>query len=139
MSTTSGPPERFARFEPADPFERANALHWMREPGEARVEVGLLAEERHGNEYGWVHGGVMMMMADAALCMNSRWHDPAEGAITVSATNNFVQGAKTGEFLETRTRVVRRTRQFSFVECEVAVGERVCMTASAVIKRLLPD
>ena len=71
--------------------------------------------------------------------MNSRWHDPEEGAITVSSTSNFVKGARIGEFLETRTRVVRRTRQFSFVACEVAVDERVCMTSSAVIKRLLPE
>ena len=139
MSKTSQVPEGFVRVEADDPFERVNAVHWYNDTGDGRVEVGVLAGACHANEYGWVHGGVMMTMADAALCMNSRWHDPGEGAITVSATNNFVKGAEVGEFLETRTRVVRRTRQFSFVQCEIVVGDRVCMTSSAVIKRLLPD
>ena len=129
MSKTSQVPEGFVRVEADDPFERVNAVHWHNDTGDGRVEVGVLAGACHANEYGWVHGGVMMTMADAALCMNSRWHDPREGAITVSATNNFVKGARIGEFLETRTRVVRRTRQFSFVQCEIVVTDRICMTS----------
>ena len=132
-------PEGYVVVEPDDPFERFSGVVWRRDTGDGRVEVGVLADTRHANEYGWVHGGVMMTMADAALCMNSRWHDPAEGAITVSSTNNFVKGARIGEFLETRTRVIRRTGQFSFVNCDVVVGERVCLTSSAVVKRLLPQ
>ena len=138
MSAPDAVPEGFVPVGTDDPHERHNGLDYRNDMGDGRVEVGLLADGRHINEYDWVHGGVMMTMADAAMCMNSRWRDPTEGAITVSATNNFVKGARTGEFLRTRTRVVRRTRQFSFVNCEVLVGDRVCMTASAVIKRLLP-
>ena len=138
MDTQTGIPDGFVAVEPDDPFEGVIGVCWYNDMGDGRIEVGVLADERHANEYGWVHGGVMMTMADAALCMNSRWHDPAEGAITVSATNNFVAGARTGEFLETRTNVVRRTRQFSFVACEVVVGDRICLTSSGVIKRLLP-
>lgn len=131
-------PAGFVRVVPDDPFEQRNGLDWYRDLGDGRIELGLLADERHANEYGWVHGAAMMMMADAALCMNSRWHDRKEGAITVSATSNFVEGARLGEFLQTGTRVLRRTRGFSFMACEVAVGERLCLSASAVIKRLLP-
>ncbi len=131
-------PAEFVKVEPEDPFEKFNGVVYRHDMGDGRVEVGVLAEEQHANEYGWVHGGVMMIMADAALCMNSRWHDPAEGAITVSSTCNFTKGAKTGEFLQTHTRVVRRTRQFSFVNCEIRVGQRVCLSSTAVIKRLLP-
>ena len=132
-------PAGFARVVPEDPFEHRNGLDWYRDPGGGRIELGLLADERHANEYGRVHGAVMMMMADAASCMNSRWHDRREGAITVSATCNFVEGARLGEFLQTSTRLLRRTRRFSFLACEVAVGERLCLAASAVVKRLLPD
>ena len=131
-------PEGFIKHEPDDPYEEINGLVYINDMGEGRVEVGLLADERHANEYGAVHGGVMMMMADAALCMNSRWHDPNEGAITVSANNDFVAGASIGEFLQTRSSVVRRTGSFSFMRCEVVVGERVVMSSSGIIKRLLP-
>ena len=139
MSETHPIPEGFVLVEPEDPYEHYNGIDYRNDLGSGRVEVGLLADGRHVNEYGWVHGGAMMTMADAAQCMNSRWRDPEEGAITVSATSNFVQGARAGEFLRTRTRVVRRTRRFSFLACEVVVGDRVCMTASAVVKRLLPE
>ena len=139
MSENDQIPEGFERVVAGDPYEVHNGQDYRIEPGEGRVEVGLLADQRHANEYDWVHGGVMMMLADAALCMNSRWHDLNEGSITVSATNNFVKGAKIGEFLQTRSHVVRRTRQFSFVNCEVVVGERVCMTATGIIKRMLPE
>jgi len=137
MSHDPAVPEGFVKVVSDDPYEVHNGLEWYHDLGDGRVEVGILADERHANEYGYVHGGVMMMMADAALCMNSRWHDPNEGAITVSATNNFVKGAEVGEFLQTRCHVVRRTRQLSFVNCEVVVGDRVCLSSSAVIKRLL--
>ena len=138
MNTPTGVAEGFVAVETDDPFEEMIGLCWYNDMGNGRIEVGVLTDERHANEYGRVHGGVMMTLADAALCMNSRWHDPAEGAITVSATSNFVAGARIGAFLETRTRVVRRTRQFSFVACEIVVGDRVCLSSSGVIKRLLP-
>ena len=136
--TTSAIPEGFIRVESADPFERNNALDWVLEPGEDRVEVGLLAQELHANEYGMVHGAVLMMLADASLCMNSRWHDKAEGAITVQINSNFVAAAIVGEFLQSRSQVTRRTRNLSFVTTEIVVGERVCLQATGIIKRLLP-
>lgn len=139
MSSEPIIPEGFVRVVADDPYEVHNGLEYHHDLGDGRVEVGLLAEEKHGNEYGWVHGGVIMMLADAALCMNSRWHDPNEGAITISATNNFVKGAKLGEFLQSRSHVVRRTRQFSFVNCDIVVGDRVCMTSTGIIKRMLPE
>ena len=138
MSGDARVPEGFRRVEPDDPYEAHNGLVYWCDPGDGRIEVGLLAGSRHANEYGYVHGGVMMMMADAAVCMSSRWHDPKEGSVTVSSTSNFVAAAKVGEFLQTRSAVVRRTRRLSFVACEVVAGDRVCMTATAVIKRLLP-
>lgn len=131
-------PEGFARQDGDDPFEIYNGLDYVHDKGDGSVEVGLLADQRHANEYGAVHGAVLMMLADAALCMNSRWHDSNEGAITVSATNDFVSGAKVGEFLQTRSTVVRRTGSFSFMRCEIHVDGRVVMSSSGIIKRLLP-
>jgi uncharacterized protein (TIGR00369 family) len=136
--TAAAIPEGFVKHDPDDPYEANNGLHYINDMGGGRVEVGLLASESHANEYGAVHGGVMMMLADAALCMNSRWHDPEEGAITVSINSDFVAGAQMGEFLETRSKVVRRTGSFSFMQCDVVVGDRVVLTSSGIIKRLLP-
>ena len=131
-------PAGFERVASADPYERNNALDQVLELGGGRVEVGLLAEEIHANEYGIVHGAVLMMLADAALCMNSRWHDKAEGALTVSITSNFVESAAIGEFVQSRTHVTRRTRNLTFASCEIVVDERVCLQATGIIKRLNP-
>ncbi len=138
MSNRGAIPEGFVKHAPDDPYEEHNDLHYIHDKGDGSVEVGLLAAERHANEYGAVHGGVMMMLADAALCMNSRWHDNEEGAITVSVNNDFVAGAEIGDFLQTRSDVVRRTGSFSFMRCEVHVDGKVVMSSSGIIKRLLP-
>jgi len=138
MSSTAAVPKGFVKHDSDDPYEVHNALHYIHDKGDGSVEVGLLAGELHANEYGAVHGGVMMMLADAALCMNSRWHDPEEGAITVQMNCDFVDGAQIGEFLQTRSTVVRRTGSFSFMHCEVHVDGRVVLTSSGIIKRLLP-
>lgn len=135
---TAAIPAAFVPTESEDPYERINKLNLIHDLGDGRVEVGLLAEEQHANEYGMVHGGVLMMLADAGLCMNSRWPNPGEGAITVSMTTNFVAGATMGEFLETRSTVVRRTRSFSFVNCDIMAGDKVIMTATGIIKRVMP-
>ena len=135
---TGAIPAAFVPAESEDPYERINKLNLIHDLGDGRVEVGLLAEEQHDNEYGMVHGGVLMMLADAGLCMNSRWPNPGEGAITVSMTTNFVAGARMGEFLETRSTVVRRTRSFSFVNCDIMAGDKVIMTATGIIKRVMP-
>ena len=136
--TASAIPAGFVPAVSADPYERNNNLNLIRDSGDGHVEVGLLAEEIHANEYGMVHGGVLMMLADAGLCMNSRWPNPGEGAITVSMTTNFVAGANIGEFLETRSTVIRRTRGFSFMNCDIVSGEKVIMTSTGVIKRVMP-
>ena len=135
---TAAIPAAFLPTQSEDPYERINKLNLIHDLGDGRVEVGLLAEEQHANEYGMVHGGVLMMLADAGLCMNSRWPNPGEGAITVSMTTNFVAGATMGEFLETRSTVVRRTRSFSFVNCDIMAGDKVIMTATGIIKRVMP-
>ena len=135
---TAAIPAAFVPTESEDPYERINKLNLIHDLGDGRVEDGLLAEEQHANEYGMVHGGVLMMLADAGLCMNSRWPNPGEGAITVSMTTNFVAGATMGEFLETRSTVVRRTRSFSFVNCDIMAGDKVIMTATGIIKRVMP-
>lgn len=136
--TASAIPAGFKPAVSADPYERNNNLELVHDLGDGRVEVGLLAEEIHANEYGMVHGGVLMMLADAGLCMNSRWPNPGEGSITVSMTTNFVAGANIGEFLETRSSVVRRTRGFSFVNCDIVSGDKVIMTSTGIIKRVMP-
>ncbi len=138
MSNNGVIPDGFVKHESDDPYEEHNELHYIHDKGDGSVEVGLLAGEIHANEYGAVHGGVMMMLADAALCMNSRWHDTEEGAITVSVNNDFVAGAQIGDFLQTRSDVVRRTGSFSFMRCEVHVDGKVVMSSSGIIKRLLP-
>ena len=138
MSDKGDIPDGFVRHDADDPYEVHNALHYIHDRGDGSVEVGLLATELHANEYGAVHGGVMMMLADAGLCMNSRWHDSEEGAVTVSINNDFVAKAQVGEFLQTRSTVVRRTGSYSFMRCDIHVDDRVVMTSSGIIKRLLP-
>ena len=55
-------------------------------------------------------------------------------AVIVSLACDFVADARTGECVEARVNVVRRTRSLIFLTADLAVGERILLTASGLAK-----
>ena len=89
-----------------------------------RVEGGetvmtLLAEERHSNPMGTLHGGILCDLADAAMGMAYfSTLDPRESFTTLELKINFLRPFWTGR-LVARGRVVSRGRTVGMAECEV--------------------
>ena len=89
-----------------------------------RVEGGetvmtLLAEERHSNPMGTLHGGILCDLADAAMGMAYfSTLDPGESFTTLELKINFLRPFWTGR-LVARGRVVSRGRTVGMAECEV--------------------
>jgi uncharacterized protein (TIGR00369 family) len=106
---------------------------WVRQDGE-RTRYGFVAEERHLNSGGVVHGGMLMTFADQALGMTSWAASGDRPQATVQLDTHFVSGAKLGEFVEAECRILRSTRSLIFLAAELVVGERLVATASGVWK-----
>jgi uncharacterized protein (TIGR00369 family) len=91
-------------------FERA-------ENGEAVMT--LVAEERHSNPMGTLHGGILCDLADAAMGMAYySTLDTGESFTTLELKINYLRPFWTGR-LVARGRVVSRGRTVGMTECDI--------------------
>ena len=95
----------------------------------------FVADERHGNSSGVVHGGMLMAFADVAFSVIRRM-DGDEASTSVTFTFEFVQPGHLSDLIEARMRVVRQTGSLNFIRGEVFVGDTILLTSSTVEKRL---
>jgi uncharacterized protein (TIGR00369 family) len=82
-------------------------------------EMTMVAEERHSNPMGTIHGGILCDLADAA--MGTAWFSTlAEGETftTLELKINFLRPFWTGK-LVARGRVLSRGRTVGMTECDV--------------------
>jgi uncharacterized protein (TIGR00369 family) len=79
----------------------------------------LLAEERHSNPMGTLHGGILCDLADAAMGMAYfSTLEPGESFTTLELKINFLRPFWTGR-LVARGRVVSKGRTVGMTECEI--------------------
>ena len=139
MPTTDSP-----TFDPAaagwDPDEDEGFVAlvgpmWKRRSGETD-RYAFVAEPKHHNRRGVVHGGMLMTFADRALGRTCRYANAHRPQATVQLDVHFIDAVKVGEFVEARCRVMRRTSTLMFASAELAVGTRVVATANGVWKTL---
>jgi acyl-coenzyme A thioesterase PaaI-like protein len=103
--------------------------------GDAR-RCGFVADERHGNKRGVVHGGALATSFDVALG-NASWDAAGQHpCATVQLNIHFIGAMNLGEFAEIEVEVVRATRSLVFLRGVMRVGERVIATADGVWKIL---
>ncbi len=118
-----------------DPFEAHVGPMFEREENGERI-FGFFADERHLDENGAVHEGMLMTFADAFL--GSAAHRGAGGrsCVTLSLQASFLAEAKAGDFIECRTRIDKTTRAIIFVSANFSAGGEDVMTATSLWKVL---
>ena len=131
------PLDGYSIYDPVDPYENhAGPFHWR------RLEDGghhflLMAESRHCNRYGIVHGGLMMTMIDLAMIVAAK-QNREDMLVTVSLNSEFVDSGRAGDLIEGAGELVRRTRGLAFARGRIFSGERTLLNASAVLKIITP-
>lgn len=105
-----------------------------RAPERPGHRYGFLIEPRHRNRAGFVHGGMLMSVADRSMGPAARDNDPAVAQATVQLNYDFIDGARIGEFVEIRCEVMRRTRTLVFARATLTAGDRIIGTASGIWK-----
>ncbi len=129
-------PEGYVVTDPTDPFETGTGPFLYPPDFERDPRVVVRAEARHCNAAGVVHGGLLMTLADLALCAAAMRDTGDASAVTVSMDSQFLAAAQVGEWLAARAEVLRHTGSLVFVRGTVSAGERQVLSASAVVKRV---
>ena len=95
---------------------------------------GMLAEPRHTNPAGVVHGGVLITFLDHVL--GKLVWDALKGEIaaTVSLNADLLAAAKPGDWIEAEGKITRRTRSLVFIRGRAYLGDKAIATASGVWK-----
>lgn len=99
------------------------------QPGEA--EIFLDVDERLHNPMGFVHGGVIALLADAAMGIAfGRSLDEKFSFATVDMKTTFVRPIRKGR-LHAKAQMIQRGLRLGFVECRItAKSSRLIATAS---------
>ena len=99
---------------------------------------GFLAEPRHTNPAGVVHGGMLATILDHAVSLTAWEANERRPVVTVQLDTHFIAAVLPGHFIEARGRVVKRTGSLVFVQGTLSVGGDEVATASGVLKVLEP-
>jgi acyl-coenzyme A thioesterase 13 len=125
-------PEGFAPFGRVSPFTEMVGPLYTRGDGYQRV-IGLMAEHKHCNGRGTVHGGVLATLADTSMGYTMAFlTDPPAGIITASLTIDYAGSAHEGDWLESHVDVQKMGTRLAFANCYIKVGDERIARASAV-------
>ena len=95
----------------------------------------FVAESRHCNRAGVVHGGMLMAFADIAFAsLYGLEHD--EPSTSISFTFEMMKPAHDGDLVEARVRLLRQTGSLNFQRGELFVGDTIIVASSTIDKRL---
>lgn len=135
MTESVSLPSDYQVYEYDDPFEdHVGPLGYKVVDG--TITFAFLADARHRNTAGTVHGGMLMTFADFALCLTATWDQPGEKCVTVSCNSEFVAPGRPGDLIEASGEVVRRTKSLTFVRGQVYTDDRILLNYSAIVKRI---
>lgn len=102
------------------------------------ARFGFIAEQKHMNSAGSVHGGMLMTFADIAMSQTTRLgvprDTPPKAGGTVSLSADFVGPGRLGDLIEAKVRVTRRTRTLAFLSADIVAGDRPLLVATGLWK-----
>jgi uncharacterized protein (TIGR00369 family) len=101
------------------------------------ASFGLLAEPKHGNHRGIVHGGMIMTLADYTIGMAAAL-SAGDVSVTIQLDVQFVSAAEIGDFIVSRHELVRKTSSLFFLRGDLSVDGRIVATASGIWKAAKP-
>jgi uncharacterized protein (TIGR00369 family) len=102
------------------------------------LRFGFLADPKHENRRGVIHGGMLAAFSDRALGAAARDVQAGISVATIELGVHYVSAVNVGEFVEAECETVRMTRSLAFMRGTLMVGDRVVATAEGVWKILSP-
>ena len=122
---------------PDDPFEMNSGPFYLGKGDNGETIVALEVSQSHCNSGLVAHGGLIMTLADLAVCHEAVKNLGNLRALTVSLTANFLKPAKKGTILKAFPEVSHRTKRTAFAEAYILADDEKVFTCTSVI-RLIP-
>ncbi len=125
-------PEGFGPISRTSPFTDLLGPIYQKTDSSGLI-IGLLAEDKHCNARGLVHGGIFGTLADIAMGYSAAFStEPPTYMVTTSQTVDYVGKAEKGDWIEVHTDVQKVGRSIAFANCYFHVGSKRIARASAV-------
>lgn len=140
MSTTHTDPRLngYEKWEGFDPFEEQSGPYFFKQQEDGAYRCAFIAEAKHMNGQGSMHGGAMMTFADYVMFVVARPAIENTPAVTVTCNSEFTSAASIGEFIEGTGEIVHETGSMVFVRGKILAGDRMLLNFSGVLKKLRP-
>ena len=122
---------------PDDPFEMNSGPFYLGKGTNGETIVALEVNQSQCNSGLVAHGGLIMTLADLAVCHEAVKNLGNLRALTVSLTANFLKPAKKGTILKAFPEVSHRTKRTAFAEAYILADDEKVFTCTSVI-RLIP-
>lgn len=104
----------------------------MYESADGPLVVGLWLDERHTNARGFVHGALLVALADTVLGHTILRTPGTAPIVTVSLSTDFTGSAHPGSWLEGSAEVRHQGSRVAFANASFHADGRLVMTASGV-------
>ncbi|MEC7805485.1 MAG: PaaI family thioesterase [Pseudomonadota bacterium] len=122
---------------PDDPFEMNSGPFYLGKGNNGETIVALEVSQSQCNSGLVAHGGLIMTLADLAVCHEAVKNLGNLRALTVSLTANFLKPAKKGTILKAFPELSYRTKRTAFAEAYILADDEKVFTCTSVI-RLIP-
>lgn len=120
---------------PVDGFPAHVGPLWVRK-GNGLPRFAMLADERHVNVHGIVHGGMLMTFADTGLGITVWEAMDRQPCVTIQFAVQFLDAVRPGDFVELDAEVLRRSASVVFVRGTLLCGERRVASVDGVWKMI---
>lgn len=108
---------------------------WRRRLATSTV-YGFIADERHLNATGSVHGGLLVTLLDQVISITAWEAVQRQPVVTVQIDTQFVGNVRAGDWIVGEGRINRVTGSLVFVMGELRVGADCVASAQGVMKRM---
>jgi uncharacterized protein (TIGR00369 family) len=120
---------------PEDRFETGTGPFYARKDDNGRIVCRFIAEPRHMNGGGFMHGGCFLTFADFA-CFSIADEVLGGPSVTVNLSGDFLASAQAGDMMEATGEVTRAGGRLLYVRGIVTANGKPCLSFTSVITRV---
>lgn len=126
------------RTWPHDAFESGVGPFYYRRDEAGKVVCRFIAEKRHMNGGGFMHGGCFLTFADYSCFAIAE--DQLQGpSVTVNLSGDFLSAAQVGDVIESTGEVTRAGGRLIYVRGLVTANGKPALSFTSVITRIKRD
>ena len=118
-----------------DTFESGTGPFYTRTDENGRVVCRFIAEPRHMNGGGFMHGGCFLTFADFSCFAIAEEHTQGP-SVTVNLSGDFLSAAKPGDVMEATGEVTRAGGRLIYVRGMITANGKPALSFTSVITKI---